>query len=148
MKPTLIINDGGRASAGYQGTAGDCVCRAIAIAANRPYEEIYSQLNVLAKDERVTSRMKRRSSARTGMYKKTSVKLIDELGGEWKAYMTIGSGCKVHLTPDELPKTGRYILRLSKHFAAWIDGQLHDTYDCSREGTRCVYGVYHFPETK
>lgn len=30
----------------------------------------------------------------------------------------------------------------SKHLAAVVDGVLHDTYDCTREGTRCVYGYY------
>ena len=34
-------NDGGRAKAGFKGTTGDCVCRAIAIATERPYREIY-----------------------------------------------------------------------------------------------------------
>lgn len=33
----FIFNDGGRAAAGFRGKAGDCVCRAIAIAAERPY---------------------------------------------------------------------------------------------------------------
>lgn len=26
--------------------------------------------------------------------------------------------------------------------AAVVDGVLHDTFDCSRGGTRCVYGYY------
>jgi hypothetical protein len=45
------------------------------------------------------------------------------------------------LKEDELPK-GRIICRLSKHYAAVIDGVLNDTYDCSRKGTRCVYGYF------
>ena len=55
--------------------------------------------------------------------------------------MRIGTGCKVHLKSDELP-IGRIIVRLSKHVCAVIDGVINDTYDCSREGTRCVYGYY------
>lgn len=31
----------------------------------------------------------------------------------------------------------RMIVRLSGHLAAVIDGVLHDTHDCSRDGTRC-----------
>jgi hypothetical protein len=31
---------------------------------------------------------------------------------------------------------------LSRHYAAVIDGVLHDVVDCSRGGTRCVYGYY------
>jgi len=55
--------------------------------------------------------------------------------------MSIGSGCKVHLDGNELPE-GRLVASLSKHVAAVIDGVINDTYDCSREGTRCVYGYY------
>jgi hypothetical protein len=55
--------------------------------------------------------------------------------------MFIGQGCKVHVREDELP-SGRLILQLSKHFTAVIDGKVHDTYDPSREGTRCVYGYF------
>jgi hypothetical protein len=55
--------------------------------------------------------------------------------------MLIGQGCKVHLRSDELP-SGRLIVRVSGHITSMIDGVLHDTYDCSRNGTRCVYGYY------
>ena len=40
----FIVNDGGRAEAGYKGGAGDCVCRSIAIATGRPYQEVYDAL--------------------------------------------------------------------------------------------------------
>ena len=30
--------------AGYKGFAGDCVCRAIAIATQKPYKEVYDRL--------------------------------------------------------------------------------------------------------
>jgi hypothetical protein len=55
--------------------------------------------------------------------------------------MRVGSGCRVHLRADELPP-GRLIVRVSKHVAAVIDGVIHDTFDCSRGGTRCVYGYF------
>jgi len=140
----LKINDGGRDNAGYSGTSGDCVCRAIAIASQRPYQEVYEMLNNVAKNERTGSRKRGKSSARSGVYKNTSHKVILAIGGKWTPYMTIGSGCKVHVRANELPATGRHILSLSKHMAAWVDGELNDTYDCSREGTRCVYGIYTF----
>jgi hypothetical protein len=34
-------NDGGRQQAGYKGKTGDCVVRAIAIAADLPYQTVY-----------------------------------------------------------------------------------------------------------
>ena len=55
--------------------------------------------------------------------------------------MKIGSGCKVHLSDDELPP-GRLVVMLSRHAAAVIDGVLHDTHDSSRGGSRCVYGYW------
>ena len=134
-------NDGGRADAGFKGTTGDCVCRAIAIATERPYREIYDMINEFAKSERTGKRKKGKSNARTGVYKGTIKKVMEYLGWTWIPTMTIGSGCKVHLREDELPK-GRIVCSLSKHETALIDGVLNDTYDCSRDGTRCVYGYY------
>ena len=134
-------NDGGRADAGFKGTTGDCVCRAIAIATERPYREIYDMINEFAKSERTGKRKKGKSNARTGVYKGTINKVMEHLGWQWIPTMTIGSGCKVHLKEDELPK-GRIVCSLSKHETAVIDGVLNDTYDCSRDGTRCVYGYY------
>jgi len=45
MKTLFNYNDGGRARAGYKGYAGDCVCRAISIASERPYNEVYEALS-------------------------------------------------------------------------------------------------------
>lgn len=142
MKPPFQYNDGGRAAAGYQGNTGDCVCRAISIAAGVPYAEVYETINQLAKSERTGKRKRGVSSARSGVYRTTCMKIMQKLGAVWHPTMGIGTGCRVHLREDELPKEGRYILSLSKHWAAWIDGVLHDTHDCSRDGTRCVYGYW------
>ena len=38
------FDDGGRSASGFQGGAGDCVVRAIAIAANLPYTQVYEDL--------------------------------------------------------------------------------------------------------
>lgn len=70
---------------------------------------------------------------------------VRDLGAVWTPTMKFGSGCTVHLRSGELPM-GRLVLRLSKHLAAVIHGVLHDTYDCSRDGTRCVYGYWEVPE--
>ena len=40
----FTYNDGGRAASGRKGFAGDCVCRAVAIAAELPYDEVYARL--------------------------------------------------------------------------------------------------------
>src|SRR3972149_6736379 len=134
---TYNYNDGGRANAGYKGTTGDCVVRAIAIATEIPYQEVYDAINTLAKHER----RKRKSNARNGVHRRTYEKYLRLLGWEWKPTMKIGSGCKVHLIAYELP-AGRIICRLSKHMVAVIDGVVNDISDPSRGGTRCVYGYF------
>jgi hypothetical protein len=134
-------NDGGRAAAGYKGKTGDCTCRAIAIAAELPYQAVYDLLNDHASGRRITKRQPRRGSARTGIYKNTIRRVLEELGWTWTPTMAIGSGCKVHLRDGELPR-GRLIVSVSKHIVVVIDGVIHDTHDPSREGTRCVYGYW------
>lgn len=133
-----VFDDGGRADAGYKGTTGDCVCRAFAIASGKPYKEVYKLINTLAKSER-----KYKSSARTGVYKGTINKLAEALGMVWEPCMKVGFGCTVHLTASELPK-GKIVCSLSKHVVAVVDGIVHDTYDSTRDGTRCVYGYWYY----
>ena len=55
--------------------------------------------------------------------------------------MFVGQGTKVHLKKEELPM-GTLIVSCSKHLTVVIDGVLHDVFDCSRNGTRCVYGYW------
>ena len=137
----FIYNDGGRAVAGFKGTAGDCAVRAVAIAAEIPYQKAYDMINRHSKNEKPSKRRKGRSSSRKGVHRVTFDKVMEELGWNWTPTMQIGSGCTGHVREDELP-SGRLILNLSKHYAAFLDGVLHDTYDDSRNGKRCVYGYW------
>ena len=142
-------NDGGRSEAGYKGHTGDCVARAICIASGRPYQEVY---DLLAEGNATQKRGKRERASKAG--KKTASKGIstkrkwfsdymESLGFEWVPTMQVGQGCKVHLRASELPM-GRLVVNVSKHFTTMIDGVINDTYDCSRNGQRCVYGYYIF----
>jgi hypothetical protein len=148
-----IYDDGGRSEAGYKGTAGDCVCRAIAIVAERPYKEVYDTINEYAQHERTGKRKRGVSSARNGVYKETIRKVAAHFGLKWIPTMKIGQGCKVHLTAEELP-TGRLVVSISGHEVAVIDGVIHDTYNSSikqyydtdgnliTNDKRCVYGYF------
>jgi hypothetical protein len=136
-----IYSDGGRASAGYTGTASDCVCRAIAIAGSYPYQEVYDMLNLYGDAERKSQRRKGKSSARGGVYIPTTRQVLTDLGWTWVPTMGIGTGCTVHLRDGELPM-GRLIVSVSRHIVAVIDGVIYDTHNCSREGNRCVYGYW------
>jgi len=154
----FVIDDGGREAAGYKGVTGDCVCRAIAIATAKPYQEVYDALNGFAKAERRGKRKRGISSSRNGVYKQTYRKYLDSLGWKWVPTMQIGSGCKVHLHDGELPM-GRLIVCVSKHLTAVIDGVIHDTHNPQRTTTifensgvtriarRCVYGYFQAPVT-
>ena len=144
-------DDGGREEAGFKGEAGDCVTRAISIATGAPYVEV--RLSLM--DRTSVWRNKRRSAAakstrgnsvRNGTRKEAYHPYLESIGWEWVPTMGIGTGCQTHLRPDELP-AGRIIVRLSKHLAAVIDGVIRDTEDCSRGGTRCVYGYYRQKQT-
>jgi len=138
-------NDGGRAAAGYRGTAGDCATRAIAIATGIPYQIVYDVINEIAKrHEHPAKGRRRRSSARNGVHKPTIVRLLNANGWRWTPTMGIGTGCRVHLRADELPP-GRLIVQVSHHLTAVIDGVIQDTHDPSRAGTRCVYGYWSKP---
>ena len=136
-----IYDDGGRQAAGYKGIVGDCVCRAIAIATCKPYQEVYDALNELGTRERKCKRKRGKSNARTGVYKQTIRRYMESLGWVWHPTMQIGSGCKVHLAPGELPM-GRLVVSVSRHTVAVINGLIRDTHDPSRDGTRCVYGYF------
>lgn len=123
----------------------DCVTRAICNASGMDYLEVYNGINELAKKER-TSKRRAKSSARNGVRSNTVNKYIEGvLGWVWVPCMGIGTGCQVHVRKSELPAKGAYILNLSGHLTCWKDGQLYDTYDCSRDGTRCVYGYWREP---
>jgi hypothetical protein len=141
----FIYDDGGREAAGFKGSTGDCCARAISIALRLPYKEVYDAINVISKQEKYRGKHRSGngvSSARDGVYIETMHKIMDYYGWIWVPCMKFGEGCKVHLKDGELPVEFPIICNLSKHYAAVVNGVLHDTYDCSRDGKRCVYGYW------
>ena len=137
----LCYSDGGRSNY-FKGQTGDCVCRAICNATGEDYKKIYDLINQISKREKTGRRKKGKSNARTGVYKYTEKEIIENiLGWKWIPTMTIGSGCKIHLNEHDLPN-GTLIVRVSHHLTCVKDGKLYDTFDCSRDGKRCVYGYW------
>lgn len=136
----FTYDDGGRRAAGFRGGTGDCAVRSAAIATGLSYREVYDAINALALDERPRGGRKR-SNARTGVWPRTLARFLEAHGFAWTPTMGIGTGCQVHLRADELP-SGTLVVRVTRHFTAVIDGVIHDTHDCSRDGTRCVYGYW------
>ena len=147
----LKIDDGGRAAAGYKGKAGDCVVRSIAIVTKLPYKKVYNDLYEANEKFRITSKTKlarslkqQNDTPRTGTHRVVLKEYLKTLGWNWTPTMFIGQGCKVHLKKNELPN-GTLIVSCSKHITVVKDGVLYDTYDCTRSGTRCVYGYWTKP---
>ena len=133
MKLKFNYNDGGRSKYFTAAKVGDCVTRSIAIALNMDYKEVYDKVaNIVG------------YTPRNGVYNKDIKKVISAFGGTWHPMMQIGSGCKVHLCDGEIPAKGRIICKLSHHLTCVIDNVINDTFDASRNGTRCVYGYWEF----
>ena len=137
----LIYSTGGREKYFKANDVADCVCRAIANATGMDYKQVYDLINSYAKKEHLSKRKKKKSNARNGVTKDTIWRILTDLGWKWIPTMLIGSGCQVHLNEKELPD-GTLIVSVSKHLTCVKNRKLYDTYDCSRGGTRCVYGYY------
>lgn len=133
MNLKFQFDDGGRSKYFKATTVDDCVTRALAIAAQRDYKEVYSLI------KQATGRTPRNGGAKADVRKVCAL-----LGGEWVSCMRIGQGCKVHLAAGEIPMKGRIACTLSGHLCAVVDGIIHDNYDPSRDGKRCVYGYWVF----
>ena len=134
-------DDGGRAQAGYRGSAGDCICRAIAIACERPYAEIYETLNALCRPHWKSPRSQT-PSARFGMPREIYEPLLLDFG--WR-YHTLAR--RELFTDKHVPLHGRSIVPLPNqsfpvHICAVVHGVIRDTYDCSFKGTRWINGYY------
>jgi hypothetical protein len=152
MTGYYVLNDGGRAAANYKGQTGDCAVRAMAIALQLDYQSCYEELSIAACSTTIGTRPRpgrtprrkaptRELTMRKGIWRQDFAKVLARHGCDWVPTMHIGQGCKVHLCAAELPP-GRLIVFVSHHYAAFIDGMLHDTYDSSNDGTRCVYGYW------
>lgn len=128
-----VFNDGGRSNYFSAKSVNDCVVRAIAIATQRDYNDVYNTIGEIVG-----------YSPRNGVYRNDLQKIMKEFGGTWTPCMSIGSGCKVHLKDGELPMDARLICNVSKHLTCVINGVINDTFDPSRGESRCVYGYWIF----
>lgn len=128
---TWVYNDGGRAEAGYKGTAADCVVRAIAIAMDLPYKVIYEDL-------RRTLLTYRQGSPRNGIPDDLMKRYLAKLGFRYKKIVSD----TVTLHKDELPK-GKAIADLPGHVSAVIDGIVHDAYNPNHKKAQRLYGYWY-----
>jgi hypothetical protein len=131
----FVYDDGGRKAAGFKGKADDCIVRAIAIAAEKPYREVYYALNA----HRGVRGLVKNNAARR--YLKT-------LGWEWTPILFnrfLDKAHQVHLRADELP-SGRLIVALPHHLVAVIDGVAYDTLKGEHGSRRLIEGYFKIPK--
>ena len=133
MRLEFIKHDGGRSNYFKASNVGDCVTRAIAIVTERDYKEVYKIVKWLSG-----------KTPRNGVDSSKVRKIMQYFGGVWVPLSGIGTGCTTHLSANEIPMQGKIICKLSHHVTAIIDGVNYDTYDSSRNGSRCVYGYWKF----
>lgn len=134
-QPTFIQNDGGRAEAGYKGRANDCVVRAVAIAGQLPYKQVYRQMNVYLYS------YAHGRTARQAVPRFIIEKFMKMLGWKYVPAKQYGKHSNMHLNAKELP-AGRIIADMDGHVSAVIDGVIHDTWDASNGGETPVLGYW------
>ena len=141
----FIYNDGGRSKYFKAKGVGDCVTRAICIATQKDYKEVYDVLSKMSKKKYGS-----RESARNGVYKdiwKKYLKTLEDAHILKKIKCCeIGNSQKVHLVEEELPSVGTYIVQCAKHLTCIKNGKLYDTWDCQineyTDEPRLVYAMW------
>jgi hypothetical protein len=138
--------DGGRRAAGYGEPKGDCVARAIAIATEKPYTEVFEALKAASADyvkrwpDSVTAGLIKRSRSggdpASGCFDAVSGRYLRSIGWEYTRLRE-----RVFLRADQLPR-GRLIAAINRHYVAVIDGVIHDIYDSGEGGKRPVKGYW------
>jgi len=122
-------NDGGR-SKYFKGKAGDCAARAMAIALDIDYKQAYDELAKANAKGRGGNK-----SARNGIFKEDFDAVLKSHGWLWVSAPKF-DGRKARY--NDMPE-GRVIVRMARHFAAVINGELNDSWDSSH---KMVYGYW------
>ena len=113
-------NDGGRWIAGYQGSARDCVARALAILTGEPYKQVYRDL---ARANGKATKGPR--SARNGVSKRAYVKVFETYR---LRKVKLPKGPRPTFT-EAYAMYGSCIVSTAGHLAALVEGALQDTFD-------------------
>jgi hypothetical protein len=124
-------SDGGRKSAGFDGRAGDCACRAIAIASGRPYREVYDELNLWCGRYRKLFVRATAASAENGLWDAIAARYLTEHG--WSSSYVWGT-----VGIRDLPRVGPVVVLVPGHFVAVVDGCYYDTFPSLCTGRRRV----------
>jgi hypothetical protein len=140
--PTVVKHDGGRITAGFKGTKtiGDCVCRAITIAAEQPYAKTHADLSDFGwstRQDRYSWRDKDGLIIPGAMARWLERQYIEPLGLVWRPLPAVKGQPRPR--PRDLLE-GRLIASMRRHLVAVVDGVVYDTWDSLDQP---VYGYYH-----
>lgn len=133
------FNDGGRANY-YKGRTGDCVVRAISIALDLDYKFVYSSMNKFLKMMKAHTP---KHNSRMGINRFYHTKFLEQLGWQYLSLSKLGRRYH-HLNKLDLSRLPHsvYIIHCEGHLTVIKNGELNDTFDCSRNGKRAVKGIY------
>lgn len=110
---------------------GDCVKRAISLAAQMDYMEVQRQLN----------RFKRATGAEAFNSNHNPHKYVEQvLHGQKLSFPAVKGIKRMNgLRFCQTYYKGRYILNMAGHWSCCVDGVIYDTWDCTE---KCVYTAY------
>lgn len=143
----FIKSDGGRAAAGYKGSARDCGVRAAALVTGADYRDTYAALFDRQRAFKAASKKKcvinRSASPRNGVWHMVMHQHMADAGAQWIALAEIGGDVVRVRDVSERWPVGRIMIRLARHYSAIIDGVNYDTWEQHPE--KRVYGAWLMP---
>lgn len=131
----IIKTDGGRIAAGFTNEKWDCSVRAVALAADVPYDVAHHALKLQGRKPRQGASTKQIKDALTIVAEKIEAKFVGVLvsyrfGNRNRIkYPTLTEVLRSH-------RTGRYIILTRNHAMALLDGQIHDVGEISGSRSR------------
>ncbi len=106
----------------------DCMVRSVSIATDTPYSKVHE---IMYKYGWRATRSKS-----VGKWEDQITNTLDELGFKYRKVSYPAVKGQSRMTANTMVNSGTFILRMSRHVAAYKEGILMDTWDCS---DKCVY---------